>query len=97
MENKISVIIENIQDRINVDEYEIISSQAWNPLESAPSVFVDLFYLFCYLNVNISFIDFKLLEFACVDSIKNDENELYYICNIRNVIQYLIRNGFYTL
>lgn len=96
MENKVAVLIDSLKDIANIDEYENVLSEEWNHIDEAPVVFIDLIYILNYMNVKISFLEYEVMKYYCVISLNNKSN-IFYQANVRNLINYLIKNNFYKL
>lgn len=104
MNNFMNQLLDDISENVNVlmDKYEIVQSGTWNPTEEAPSKFIELFMILKYLNVEMNAIDLEILKASCVGDERvyfgmSESISVRYTVNVRNLINYLIKNGFYKI
>jgi hypothetical protein len=100
MDNFMNVLLDNISENVNIgmDKYEVVQSANWNPTDEAPVIFFELFLILKYLNIEINSIDLEILKYNCVRDERVSFGEtIRYTVNVRNLINYLIKNGFYKI
>jgi hypothetical protein len=94
MENKMATLIDSLKDISNIDEYENIISEEWNPEDEAPVVFIDLIKIINFMNINLSVLEYESMKYYCV-SCSHSDKKIFYLANVRNLINYLIKNKLY--
>ena len=98
MDNYMNALLEKISKIVDMNEYEIILSAPWNPIEDSPVIFIELMIILKELNVQINAIDLEMLKYYCVaDESICFQTKVCYTCNVRNLINYLVKNGFYKI
>lgn len=98
MDNYMNTLLEEIGQIVNMDQYEIIKSDLWNPIEDTQIIFYELLLVLKHLDIKMDSIDLELLKYSCVsDERVSFESKICFTCNVRNLINYLIKNGFYKI
>lgn len=94
MDNKIHTLIESLREYIIIDEYDNIKSDSWDFRQEGQADFVELDKLFEKYSISMNNEEFISFFRICIGYGIEKDDQIYYIANIRNVIDYLVKEKF---